>query len=168
MRNLLVGIGASLIATGIGWYFKGPNAGLVIGGVGVAICLIAYFFGRRPDAHSVTPTQQIRSEINPQFTPQFSPTFSPQQNVFIGTHDGEAERERKERDRHDQMIFEHIKQQHEHRPNMTHLVADVASAVSLTFYETDQSLKRLFTKGMLYRSGIDAPGDFVYWFRGAD
>ncbi len=162
-----MGISSSLIAAAIVYWIVEQKliAALIIGGAGIAGFLITHFLTKRPPP-TVPPS--VNQENIQTFNPQFNPTFNPQQNVYVGTRDDEAERERKERARHDQMVFDHIKQQHDHRPNMTHLVADVASAVSLNFYETDQSLKRLFATGMLYRGNIDAPGDYVYWFRGDD
>jgi len=156
-----MGVSSSLIAAAIVYGITNHKwlPAFVIAAAGIIGFLITHLFARRPAA-APSVHQDIKQEANPQIN------VSPQQNVYIGTRDDEAERERKERDRHDRIVFEHIKQQHEHRPAMTHLVAGVASAVSLTFHEADQSLKRLFAKDMLYRSTIDAPGDFVYWYRG--
>jgi len=64
------------------------------------------------------------------------------------------------------MMLEYVEQQHEHRPNMKILVEEAASALSLSFYDADQSLKRLFDKDKLYRTEIEAPGDYLYWYRG--
>jgi hypothetical protein len=76
--------------------------------------------------------------------------------------------EKTESKRHDQLVLQYIQEQNNQRSSKTHLVADVASGVGLTFHEADQSLKRLYDKGFLYRNHIDAPGDFVYWYRGPE
>ena len=114
-----------------------------------------------------------RKKTETQTSAASSPSVSQQntqtqtQNVYLDIPNRENEEE-KERKEHERRVFEYIKQQHEHRPSMMYLVQDVASAVSLNFWETDQALKRLFSKDRLYRSTIDAAGDFVYWYRGPD
>ena len=48
----------------------------------------------------------------------------------------------------------------------THLVQALASGTSLSFDDAKQALGRLFAKELVYRSSIEAPGDFVYWYDG--
>ena len=46
------------------------------------------------------------------------------------------------------------------------LVANVASGVGICGEEAVHTLERLYAKDAVFRSSIDADGDFVYWYRG--
>ncbi len=46
------------------------------------------------------------------------------------------------------------------------LVANVASGVGISGEDASHTLKRLYAKDAVFRSSIDADGDYVYWYRG--
>jgi len=68
MRDDLRNMGASLIAAGLVWYIKGPNAGLIVAGLGIAIVLFLHFFGKKkddPQLAASSQTQENKQEFSP-------------------------------------------------------------------------------------------------------
>jgi hypothetical protein len=164
MRNIGLSVSGSLVAAGIAWIITGPGLrpGFIIIRAGLLGLVATYLLTKRSPP---SKNPQVVHQENTQ-TQTFSPKV--EQHVHIIGHGDEAERERKERDRHDRMMLEYVRQQHKHRPAMKFLVNDASSSLSLSFYDADQSLKRLFDEGKLYRDEIDAPGDYVYGYRGPE
>jgi len=103
---------------------------------------------------------QVKQEINPQINvnPQFSPQFNPV--ITIAAPDTRAEEQ--EHARQEQMVLACLRR----KPFSMKLVDDVSSEVGLDFDTTNQALKSLFAKEMIYRSPGDVRGDFVYWSDG--
>jgi hypothetical protein len=124
----------------------------------IVIAIAGWLLGRDQPSLS-PPAVPQRITQHQEFNPQFIPTIN------IGTHDSRAIAIEQERARQENVVLDHLRRQHELRPYSNHFLGSVASAVGMTPAETDQTLKRLFAKGLVFRAGIDAPGDFKWWYR---
>src|SRR5437016_14312135 len=78
VRNLGMGIAGNLIAAAVLWYVTGPNTGLIIGGAGIALFIIVYFFTKKPVVHIPPPPpapvsvhQENKQEFNPRLDIRF-------------------------------------------------------------------------------------------------
>jgi hypothetical protein len=71
LKNFFMGLAGHFIAAAIGWYVKGPNTGLIIGGAGVILLLAAFLFTKK----SATPIIPAASPVNvhPENKQEFNP-----------------------------------------------------------------------------------------------
>jgi hypothetical protein len=161
MRGIITSLGINLIATAIAWYLGGPNVGVLCFALGLLLLLISYFWPKKSESTipppSPPPPIDVRQE-NKQIVNQ----------QFHFGHDDRSVTERTANKQHDKLALQYIREKKNQEPSKVNFVADVASGIGLTFHETDRSLKRLYDEGFLYRSSIDADGDFVYWYRGPE
>jgi hypothetical protein len=105
------------------------------------------------------PPVTVHQENKQTFNPQFNPTIN------VGTSDTRAMTIEQERAQQEELVLDYLRRQHELRPSMTHLLGSIASGVGMPPAETDQTLQRLYAKGLVFRSTINAPGDFIWWYR---
>jgi len=151
--SLGVGISSSLIATAIYLWIAERRLipALIVAATGLAGFLITWFFSKKK-ASSDNPRPDIATsvQVNPQFNPQFNPT------IQIGVNSS-AEDERRERRRNEETVLAFM------RTEKKSLVETVASGTGLTKKQAADALESLYFQRFLFRSPIQASGDFIYW-----
>ena len=151
IKGLMVSLASNIIAGGVLWYFKGPNAGLWMIGIGFALLLAAFAFFRKPDS---PPRAGVDTSI--QVNPQINPQFNLNPTIQIGISSS-AENERQERRKHEELVLAFM------RKEKKSLVETVASGTGLTMKQAADALESLYFQRCLFRSQIEAPGNFIYW-----
>lgn len=143
---------------GYGW--TAPYLGAISLALYILAAILAFLHFRRERKKDAveTPPPPVQQTVSQNFNPQ----FNPQQNFYIGVPDTKGPTGQ-EQIRQEQLILEFLHRPRQLRPAMTHLVGDIASAVNMTMLETAEALERLYIKKLVFRSKIEAPGDFVYW-----
>ena len=86
MKKDLMGVATSLIASGIAWYFKGPNAGLMVAAIGVVVVIAVHIFGGKEHHPSIPSSAPVHQENTQAFNPQFNPQF----NISVGNSSASA------------------------------------------------------------------------------
>jgi hypothetical protein len=159
LGEILKGCAGNLLVAGIVFYLKGPSAGVVCFGLGIALLIVAYFVRKKPE-----PTSAMTSvQLNPQFNPQ----SRPQQNVYIEALTPTLSAIEQERTRQEDLVMEFLKRdQPQDRTRFQtrfHEVNVIASAVQLSVRDTWDALERLRAKDRVLRTPLDeARGGFVW------
>jgi hypothetical protein len=127
----------------------------------LVIAIAGWLLGRdkAPLSQSPPPTAPQIITQHQEFNPQFTPTIN------IGTPDSRAITIEQERARQEDIVLDYLRRQHERRPYSVHFLGSIAAAVGMTPSETDQTLKRLFAKDLVFRDRIEAAGDFIWRYR---
>ena len=161
VRGILISLAVNFVVAGAAWYFRGPNAGLICLAIGGLLLILGLLWPKKkkpppPPSQTIIQTQ----EFNPQFNAQFNPT------IQIGVTDARSALSEQEKLGRENAILDFMRQQRERQPDhtLTYLVEGIASATNLTMRQAAEALESLYLKKLLFRSTIEAPGDFVYWF----
>ncbi len=157
VRGILISLAVNFVVAGTIWYFRGPNAGLICLAIGGLLLILGLLWPKKksPPPPSITQTQGF----NPQFNPQFNPT------IQIGVPNAGTAPVEQEKLRHENLVMEFMEKNRQPNRAPVYLVAMIAPAINLTEQQTADATERLFNKGRLYRSSLDAKWDFGYWLR---
>jgi hypothetical protein len=158
--EFIAALAANFIVAGAVYYLKGPSFGVICLGAGFILMVVAYLLRKKPSA---TPQQTITQtqEVNPHFHQEFNPT------IQIGFPAAEPAISEQEKLRRENLVLDFMNQQRQRQPDrtLTYLVEGVASGAHLNMQQAREALESLYLRNLLYRSTIEAEGDFVYWLR---
>jgi hypothetical protein len=156
LRNLGMGIAGNLIAAAILWYVTGPNTGLVIGGAGIALFVIVYFFTKKPVAPILPspPSPPVLQE-NRQ-----SQEFSPRIDIHVAADTRNARIEEEEA-RQERLVLAYMKSTH---PGMGYTIDEVAIGVKLTMPDAWDTLERMKAKRIVWTVQLNEAIQGVVYF----
>jgi hypothetical protein len=158
-----MGVATSLIASGVAWYFKGPNAGLVVAGVGIAIFIAMHLFGRQEQQSQLPPrvTQNAQQEANPQITQQFNPQFNPTIQIGVLGDSGRSAPSALNNQKHEELVIEFLRTK---PPHIGFGYAEVAANTNLPKRDARSALERLEAQGSVWSVGqLDVEGGKAYF-----